>query len=114
MARKKTPLGAIRAKCLECSGGDTQEVKECELTHCPLFPYRLGIDPSAPLELPKEPAAASAGRPASGVVTGPHGSPESRNSRSSRNAREDGDAKDFEDSGEKKRQPLASDQHTLF
>lgn len=63
MPRKKTPLGAIRAKCLECSGGDKQEVQACELRHCPLFPYRLGIDPNAPLDLP---GTSAPGKPAPG------------------------------------------------
>lgn len=51
---RNTPLKAIRKKCLECSGGDKQEVRKCFLHQCPLFPYRLGHDPEAPVELPIE------------------------------------------------------------
>jgi hypothetical protein len=39
------PLKAIRAKCLECSGGSTAEVKACEAEDCPLYPYRFGHNP---------------------------------------------------------------------
>ena len=37
-----TPLKAIRAKCLDCSGGSRAGVDACEVTGCPLWPYRLG------------------------------------------------------------------------
>lgn len=46
---KKTPLKAIRLKCLECSGEDPQMVESCEIADCPLFPYRFGKNPDAPL-----------------------------------------------------------------
>ena len=39
------PLKAIRAKCVECSGGSTAEVKACEAEDCPLYPYRFGHNP---------------------------------------------------------------------
>lgn len=32
---------AIRARCLDCSGFSKREVRECEFTDCPLYPYRL-------------------------------------------------------------------------
>lgn len=38
MTRKQ----AIRAKCIDCSGGSRAEVKRCESEECPLWPYRLG------------------------------------------------------------------------
>lgn len=41
-----TPLKAIRAKCLECSAGSVNDVKACQITACPLFPYWLGKNPS--------------------------------------------------------------------
>lgn len=41
-----TPMKAIRAKCLECSAGNANEVKACPITNCPLFPYRSGKNPS--------------------------------------------------------------------
>ena len=40
-----TPMKAIRLKCLECSGGQVKEVRECNLVECPLFPYRMGKRP---------------------------------------------------------------------
>ena len=45
MAEIKTPLKAIRAKCLDCSNGQIVEVRECVIPNCPLYPYRLGIRP---------------------------------------------------------------------
>ena len=39
------PLKAIRAKCLDCCGGSFTEVKLCEISDCPLFPYRFGKRP---------------------------------------------------------------------
>jgi len=37
-----TPMRAIRAHCIVCSGGNRKEVRLCPLTHCPLYQYRLG------------------------------------------------------------------------
>lgn len=31
---------AIRAKCLDCSGGMRKEVQGCKIRECPLWPYR--------------------------------------------------------------------------
>lgn len=43
------PLRAIRMKCVDCSGGSKKEVKECRVTHCALYPYRMGRYPKAGL-----------------------------------------------------------------
>jgi hypothetical protein len=40
----KTPLQAIRAKCLDCSGGDAAEVAECAVLNCPLYAFRTGLE----------------------------------------------------------------------
>ena len=37
-----TRAKAIRLKCLDCCGQLRQEVKECPVTKCPLWRYRLG------------------------------------------------------------------------
>lgn len=37
---KPSPRGAIKAKCLECTGGQRQVVKECSALGCPLWRYR--------------------------------------------------------------------------
>jgi hypothetical protein len=39
---KKRPLAAIRAKCIDCSGGSLKAVKLCPLTDCFLSPLRMG------------------------------------------------------------------------
>lgn len=38
-------LKAIRAKCLDCSGGNRAEVEDCLVRRCPLYPFRLGSNP---------------------------------------------------------------------
>lgn len=42
----KTALQAIRAKCLDCSGGAAQAVKDCPIRACALWPFRLGTNPN--------------------------------------------------------------------
>lgn len=41
----KSPIKAIRAKCLDCCGGQYSEVVKCTIPKCPLFPYRFGKRP---------------------------------------------------------------------
>ena len=35
-------LTAVRAYCLECSGGSRKEAEGCNRSVCPLHPYRMG------------------------------------------------------------------------
>ncbi len=39
-------LKAIKDRCLDCCAGNKNEIKLCELTGCPLYPYRTGRIPS--------------------------------------------------------------------
>ena len=41
-----TPVQAIRAKCIDCSGGSRAEVRRCLLRDCPLHPFRMGRNPN--------------------------------------------------------------------
>jgi hypothetical protein len=41
----RTPLQAIRAKCLDCSGGQVKEVRLCPIKSCPLYVFRMGRNP---------------------------------------------------------------------
>ena len=41
-----TPMKAIRAKCIDCSGGSVYEPKYCTVKQCPLWPYRDGHNPA--------------------------------------------------------------------
>lgn len=43
--KTNSPISAIRKYCVECSGGGRKEVAECNIYHCPLFPYRFGVMP---------------------------------------------------------------------
>lgn len=45
-----TPIKAIRARCLDCSGGSAHDVKNCFLAGCALQPYRLGKNPNISAE----------------------------------------------------------------
>ena len=44
----QTALKAIRAKCLDCTCGNIAVVRDCELTDCPLYRFRLGKEPDTP------------------------------------------------------------------
>lgn len=59
-----TPLKAIRAKCLDCSGGSAKEVRECVFVDCPLFALRFGKRPESSRRVLSESrrAALKAGR----------------------------------------------------
>lgn len=43
--KTNSPISAIRKHCVACSGGGRKEVAECNIYHCPLFPYRFGVMP---------------------------------------------------------------------
>jgi hypothetical protein len=46
MGFEPTPvLRAIRAKCLDCSGGMLSEVRDCLVRTCALYPFRMGTNP---------------------------------------------------------------------
>lgn len=45
MAEITNPVKAIRAKCLDCSCGSTEEVKLCPVTDCALYAFRFGKNP---------------------------------------------------------------------
>jgi hypothetical protein len=42
----KTPMKAIRAKCLDCTCNQLQDIRECTIKKCPLYPYRMGRRPT--------------------------------------------------------------------
>ena len=41
-----TPLQAIRANCIECSGYSSRDADSCHITSCKLHYYRLGTNPN--------------------------------------------------------------------
>ena len=41
----RTPLKAIRAKCLDCCCNQAVEVRLCAAENCPLWEYRMGHRP---------------------------------------------------------------------
>ncbi len=44
-AKVRNPMTAIRANCVECSGGSLKEVAECTVKKCALYPFRMGVNP---------------------------------------------------------------------
>ena len=44
MAERLTMQRAIRKHCIMCSGDSAQEVKNCTVKKCYLWPYRNGKD----------------------------------------------------------------------
>ena len=47
-------LRAIRLKCLDCSCFQLGEVRDCPVTTCPLYPFRLGKNPFRKRELSED------------------------------------------------------------
>ena len=41
-AAKKSRTAAVRLYCLQCSGWVFNEVRDCIIPTCPLYPWRLG------------------------------------------------------------------------
>ena len=51
--KRLTPIKAIRAHCLDCSGQQPGEVRKCAVETCTLYPYRMGHRPTvAPTHIP--------------------------------------------------------------
>jgi len=40
--KRLTPIKAIRARCIFCSNNQFDEIKNCLVPECPLFPLRFG------------------------------------------------------------------------
>ena len=59
---KRAIMNAIKAKCLDCSCDDRNEVKMCNVEDCPIWPYRLGKDPDSSRKMTDEQKAAAAER----------------------------------------------------
>lgn len=45
--QKNSALLAVRAKCLDCACGSDAEIRKCTLTHCALYPFRMGKRPGS-------------------------------------------------------------------
>lgn len=41
----ESPIKAIRAKCIDCSGKSAAESRKCVAINCPLWPFRMGVNP---------------------------------------------------------------------
>ena len=47
-------LRSIKLKCLDCSTYNINEIKECPVKECPLYPFRLGNNPFRKREISEE------------------------------------------------------------
>ena len=45
LGHPESPIKSIRAKCLDCSGGEASEVRKCVAVTCSLWPFRMGRNP---------------------------------------------------------------------
>ena len=55
MKKAKTPLEAIRLKCKECSNGQKEEILNCPIKDCPLYPFRIEITQMESVDISVEP-----------------------------------------------------------
>ena len=63
MAKEITnPVKAIRAKCIDCCGGQKAEVKLCVCEKCALYHFRTGKNPYTKRTMSDEQKAAAAER----------------------------------------------------
>lgn len=55
---RKSPMKAIREKCLDCCCGQQSEIRACQSVKCALWPFRSGAHPytSSKLENPLQEA----------------------------------------------------------
>lgn len=58
----KSPVKAIRAFCLDCCGGNANDVRDCVSKICPLKPFRFGRNPYLRREMSDEQKEANAKR----------------------------------------------------
>ena len=49
-----SPIRAIREFCLECCGGNSNDVKTCTAYRCPLHAFRFGKNPYIKREMSDE------------------------------------------------------------
>lgn len=53
MGKRISRAKAIRFKCLDCCGFQSNEVRECPTVECPLWRYRMGREERDELYTPK-------------------------------------------------------------
>ena len=58
----RSPIKAIREKCLECCCWQQGEVKMCPSTDCALYPFRFGKNPYTQRTMTEEQKAAAVER----------------------------------------------------
>lgn len=54
VSKNKNVLRAVRLKCFDCSAMQLSEVKDCPVSECPLYPFRLGKNPFRKRELTED------------------------------------------------------------
>lgn len=59
---QRSPIKAIREFCLECCGGNSNDVKGCTAPNCALFAFRFGKNPYIKREMTEEQREAAKAR----------------------------------------------------
>ena len=54
MEKPMSLMKAVRAKCLDCCGGNKSVIPVCGIPNCPLYPFRLGKNPFRKREISEE------------------------------------------------------------
>ena len=42
----RTPYKTFRAKCMDCTQSQYDEIKYCQVPQCPIYPFRFGKKPT--------------------------------------------------------------------
>jgi hypothetical protein len=65
-----SPMEVIRARCLDCCGGSSNEVRACTAVSCPSWPYRTGKNPwrAPPSEAQREASRRNAAKMKSDAI----------------------------------------------
>lgn len=45
MTSHLTPIQAIRQMCRQCTGNQLKQIRDCTITDCPLYEFRMGKNP---------------------------------------------------------------------
>ena len=43
--KRRSPLAALRARCVDCCADSVSEVRKCVAVNCPAWPFRIGKNP---------------------------------------------------------------------
>jgi hypothetical protein len=71
LGHPESPIAAIRANCIQCSGGSVGEARKCQSLLCPLWTFRMGVNPHHAKSSPRQ-ATYTRGAPLTPKKPGPN------------------------------------------